>query len=642
MIVCCGYRGLSQRQQGCKLWSFLIASLEVCILKTQLIALKLIPVIGGAPYIQCLIASDAIRHLIIALSPSYNSPRITLAALRTLSSIADAVALLHPDSGTLATSFVNQMFSSQSVQALAEIIDQRSSNTTVQEQITLAASLIGKICHEETHRQILADNNVLNSLSSHLAGFVMAMGYVIPQTDTSGRIGQEPKTLPVPAPRNAKLMPILEALAAIIQDSKSRASQFVLSPALNAVFPWPVPETGFENGGKPTWENGRRQANPMDLLLPHIPSALPKTTSNQNSAFPPLGDSSRDSKYTNDKPTRRSLPWVTSGLHDVEATIQNSDSFVESPLIAWLLHLTREESGMTRLMAASVLVSLYRSGLTREEREAPLALMVVPYLVSAVDDDSVVANESLWVQTKDDIRFLEHSIKERAPAILAALITDSSPLQKAAVDANAIGKLAQLLKKSFEPIVQAPRSGPWRQESVGPRSEDSEAPDTARLGQSGYSIGLLHSARVRESTLMALAALAPCDEEYRKAIVDQGVTPYIVDSLRIGMAINGGRSDTTSSSNGNGNAAISKTTEPTPAPVLIAASAAIRALSRSVGMLRTGLIDAGVAVPLFHLLQHRDMEVKIASTAAVCNLVLEFSPMREVPTPHVLFEYKLT
>jgi len=64
--------------------------------------------------------------------------------------------------------------------------------------------------------------------------------------------------------------------------------------------------------------------------------------------------------------------------------------------------------------------------------------------------------------------------------------------------------------------------------------------------------------------------------------------------------------------------------------VLIAACGAIRALSRSVGILRTTLIDNGVAMPVFRLLQHPDIEVQIAATATVCNLVTDVSPMREV------------
>jgi hypothetical protein len=39
-------------------------------------------------------------------------------------------------------------------------------------------------------------------------------------------------------------------------------------------------------------------------------------------------------------------------------------------------------------------------------------------------------------------------------------------------------------------------------------------------------------------------------------------------------------------------------------------------------------VDAGIALPLFRLLSDQSLEVKIAATGAVCNLMLEFSPMR--------------
>ena len=67
-----------------------------------------------------------------------------------------------------------------------------------------------------------------------------------------------------------------------------------------------------------------------------------------------------------------------------------------------------------------------------------------------------------------------------------------------------------------------------------------------------------------------------------------------------------------------------------PVSVLIAACGAARALSRSVSVLRTTLIDSGVAEPVFRLLQHSEIEVQIAATATVCNLLTDVSPMREV------------
>jgi len=52
-------------------------------------------------------------------------------------------------------------------------------------------------------------------------------------------------------------------------------------------------------------------------------------------------------------------------------------------------------------------------------------------------------------------------------------------------------------------------------------------------------------------------------------------------------------------------------------------------MSRSVSILRTSLIDYGVAKPIHALLTHPNVEVQIAATEVLCNLVLHFSPMRE-------------
>jgi hypothetical protein len=67
-----------------------------------------------------------------------------------------------------------------------------------------------------------------------------------------------------------------------------------------------------------------------------------------------------------------------------------------------------------------------------------------------------------------------------------------------------------------------------------------------------------------------------------------------------------------------------------PDSVLIAACKVTRSLSRSVSVLRTSLIDHGVAQPTFELLTHQNVKVQIAATKVITNLVLDVSPMRTV------------
>lgn len=571
---------------------------------------------GGVIYVQPILHGNVLPQLLTLLSSDISSHALILAILRTLITIADRLPPANSNDWPQDQQLVNLLYSKEHIGVFTRIIGQSSPAPTVQQSTLLAASLIVKTCATNKQKDALVRTGVLDVLATRLSSFVVTQGFVLPGAESHGQEAGSVGTLPPSAPSHARLAPLLHLAAVIVDGSRARSAKLLSSPAMVTVFPRPQTEFSPCDVKKTPWGSAtylsgtavprHMPSNPIDSLLPSVPMPSAKLAAEQAN-FPPLSSISHSSK----KASSFLSPPLSLGKADRDEPANEED---ESPAIAWLVYLVRNNTGITRLMAAKLLISLFRQGLAKQSRTTMFGMLLVPLLLRMLDKDYDTdedpANAGL------DALPIGLLLKEEAPSLLAMLVMDSRSLQKDAVDNDAIKKLSQLLRESFDPT-PAHRQAPWYPEK-NLRSSHGQSDKT--LGEAGPSPIARHIMRHREAVLKALASLAAFDDEYRKSMCELGVVPYIIDSLKPYTS----------------NPLLTDISAVGPNPIagnsaatLLAACAAAQALTRSVSVLRTSLIDAGVAPPLFHLLNNPDSEVQIAATKVVCNLALDFSPMKE-------------
>ncbi|PYH42630.1 armadillo repeat protein [Aspergillus saccharolyticus JOP 1030-1] len=568
---------------------------------------------GGASFLSPILASGILSTLLSILSNPECPACFVLPILRTLNNVADRLPLQSEQQAFKDTRLADLIFSSEYIGCFARILGRNYGSYHDQAAIELAASLIGKLCTEEFHKAALAECGVLDALAVKVASFVVAQGFVYPGAEEHVQEPGALGSLPPPAPPSAKLAPILRAVTVIVEHSKWRAEHFLSSPGIVTVFPKQLAEFAPWDIKRGPWGASylsgsavprHAGASPLEYLLPSVPLAQNKTPPSASN-FPPLGQQSATH--------RRHSHSVPAHLPSFERPSHEDD---ETAVVPWLLYIVRSESGMVRLMAARLVTVLFRLGLTKRHRVSMLCYLMIPILIRMLDKDYEVAADD-GVQYGGLIPSTER-LREEAPFVLALLVIDDQELQKHAYEGGAIKRLSQLLKETYNPVQDTARPM-WHANG----EESLQGPDATslecQLGPPGFSPLHCHVMRYRENILKALAALVSFKDEYRKAVCENGAVPYIIDSMK--PCSDGLPRDTSTPKNtaADGN----------PTPTLLAACGAARMLTRSVSVLRTSLIDAGVATPLFVLIKHPDIEVQIAATQVICNLALDFSPMKE-------------
>jgi armadillo repeat-containing protein 8 len=157
---------------------------------------------------------------------------------------------------------------------------------------------------------------------------------------------------------------------------------------------------------------------------------------------------------------------------------------------------------------------------------------------------------------------------------LAFLVADDQYLQRTACDSGILKRLTQIVQNTLkEPVDE------WSEEE----------PEVV--------------SRLKESALIAIASLAMLRDDIRRELIDPGIAPLVQSSM----------------------------THPHPA-VRYSACQCARALTRSIHVLRTSVMDTGIGASLFGIVKNaeEDRRVRVIALDGLCNLLNDFSPFREV------------
>lgn len=550
-------------------------------------------------------------------------------------------ALALPTSATDLANLADVTFVARVLDAFRDILNTPTGTAQAQTQRNLVAKLIGLLCRAERHQVVLADSGILDALATNLASVIVARGFAIPGAEAIAVNEGIADLFPDPAPADTDATAILEALSVIIGDSRWRASALVYAPAIYTVFPNPgspqrssamkASANSFEAAGLSSIAS--KDLGVMDCLLPFVPVIHFKYRSINSSinSFPEVS-------FWQPSLRASSVRWIPGlawegGQSESEVSGTHPETELEeteSPLIPWLIHTARASVGMERVMAASVVTSLFKAGFGNKTREAYMGRLIVPILLQNLEDICSTAGNDEASST-DFETSINRLIVERSLSVLAKLVVDSYFLQKCAFACAGVKTISTLLKGAYEPLISS-SSRPWS--PTPPQAKNGERKigfPTSRLGSPGQPPLLAHRIRVREAALKAVAALAGKDD-YGRALVEQDLVPFIVESLS--AAPSKPVKDRPKSPNiplgQDGGIGVDAAYGTNPTNVIVAACHALRTLARSVSILRTTLQDCGVVKPAFRLLRHPDIEVQIAASGLMCNLVTNVSPMRDV------------
>ncbi|KAI8903788.1 armadillo-type protein [Gorgonomyces haynaldii] len=232
-----------------------------------------------------------------------------------------------------------------------------------------------------------------------------------------------------------------------------------------------------------------------------------------------------------------------------------------------LFSFVRDTRQMIRLSALTCITYIFKTGSLPQDLSPKIMTMLLPTVIRLFGEPGSINSETI---NKNTFQL------DKACTVFAILVQDNAELQNAAVEGDAISRTASIIQ-CLSPLL----------------SQELQTPKMLQANQ--------HNIRLLTSCLNAVSSIASNTEDARRQVIEQKLLPDIISGLKF-----------------------------VDTAVRVAACKCCRSLSRSVKNLRTSLMDAGLAQPLFDLLYDYDLEVKITASATLCNIILDFSPMKQV------------
>lgn len=537
---------------------------------------------GGAAFMQPLLAAGVPDCLLSALDPLPSS-KLLVATLRALRSLAEQSRANERSDNPVRVDVVD----SRSLAVFESILrePERGSQWNLLFHLTIDI-ITAAAADEETRARIFGS-----------VTWFLLLAVFTNSVTSYGPFSDHPDDGVVPRRDRAK---VFSAVAAIIEGSHYRTEWFIHSSTLRSMLPHGMP-----------WTSSFADVLPQ-IQAPPIKHVNFNSTS---SSFPALASlqaasGERGAGIVASAP----MAFDTQHVHAVGMFLISIAKSSSGPGLLPALRLLAVVNNAIDDHSYLVPQSLENAQRLRQ-RDRYIAICIVPLAVQLVQTASEPADTAEMSLSEQEFH---RDLKPEACDLLASLIRSSKDLQVAAVEAGAIKRICPILKKSFDNVTSTKPMWSSRSSKDG---ADGSVPATCKLGSRGIPPEIDYAMRCRRAALEAIAALASKEDIHRQAIVQAGIVSCIIDSLKPFAA------DAYEKMGRNGAHVSPK--DGNTAPVLIAACHAAQSMSRSVSLLRTSLIDAGIAKPVFELLKHPMLDVRVAATEVCCNLVLEFSPMRE-------------